>query len=633
MGECEGEDDIISAANYIMKVLELKRNFTNDTRQLLADLGSQLCSMANMTETDKACEEDDDGDDGAEDLSELEYRLIRVHDKIMTWELTQSTIWDSGSDEANDYLEAVNEVRKLTVILEDSKLIKNGKGNELLRKGYDVLQTSMARLEEEFMHILVHNRVPFEPEHVSFRSNEEDVMDSVSTLSFDESIEFVAQRDSSMSVSMNINRGPVDLVHPSVIPYLKSIVKSMFDSSYDKECTQAFVSVRREALDDCLFILEVDKLSIEDVLKMEWGTLNSKIKKWMRAMKIFVRVNLASEKWLSDEILEDFQPVSSVCFVESSKASIMQLLNFGEAIAIGPHQPEKLSRILDMYEVLEELIPDIDSLFIGQSGSHVTTECRDILTRLGTCVKVTFLEFQNAVASNVSPNSFAGGGIHPLTRYVMNYVNTLSDYTETLNVLLKEEDGSHSYFQSLISVLEINLDEKARLYKEESLGHVFLMNNIHYMAEKVKGSEVRTVLGDEWIRKRNWKFQQHAMNYEMTTWSSVLSLLRDEGISHSPNSNNSISKKHLKERLQSFYVAFEDVYKVQSGWSIPDTQLREDLRISTSLKVIQAYRSFIGKHKNTLSDKRIKYSADDLENYIFDLFDGAPRSLHNSHKK
>ncbi|PIN14527.1 hypothetical protein CDL12_12840 [Handroanthus impetiginosus] len=309
-----------------------------------------------------------------------------------------------------------------------------------------------------------------------------------------------------------------------------------------------------------------------------------------------------------------------------------------------------------MYEVLADLIPDIVALYSDEAGSCVRIECQDVLKRLGECTKATFLEFENAVASNVSANAFPGGGVHPLTRYVMNYIKTLIDYRKTLDDVLKDQDnkgspisvspetieeenadGSSScspmviHFRSLISILECNLGDKSKLYKDESLQHLFLMNNIHYMAEKVKNSELRTLLGDEWIRKHNWKFQQHAMNYERATWSSILALLRDEGIQN-PGSN-SISRTILKERLQSFYLAFEEVYKSQTGWSIPDGQLRDDLRISTSLKVIQAYRTFVGRHINHISEKHIKYTADDLEDYILDLFEGSQKSLHGGHKK
>ncbi|KAM3252992.1 hypothetical protein P3L10_007062 [Capsicum annuum] len=514
----------------------------------------------------------------------------------------------------------------------------------------------MNRLEEEFTHLLVHNRQPFGTEHMSFRSSEDDTLDDGSIVSFgDDSIEDVVQRD---SMSRSSEEYIIELVHPDVIPDLRCIANLMFDSNYCRECSQAFINVRKDGLDDCLFILEVEKLSIEDVLKMEWSSLNSKIRRWLRAMKIFVRIYLASEKWLSDQIFSELEAVSSVCFAEASKASILQLLNFGEAIAIGPHQPEKLIRILDMYKVLADLTPDIDAVYSDEAGLCVRTECQDILRSLGDCAKATFLEFENAVASSISVNPFPGGGIHHLTRYVMNYMKTLIDYSKTLDELLKghekedsvailpdmtpdkEEDSTDrccyisplaQHFRSFTSILECNLEDKSRLYKDESLGHLFLMNNIHYMAEKVKKSNLRTILCDGWIRKHNWKFQHHAMSYERATWSSILSLLRDEGLQN-PGSN-SIARTLLKERLYNFYLAFEDVYKSQTGWSIPDSQLREDLRISTSLKVIQAHRTFVGRHTNHISDKHIKYTADDLENFLLDLFEGSPRSLHGSHRK
>lgn len=625
MSRLEGGDSLIKAVEHIVKALKIKRDLTNDERKILADLGSQLTSIAKMAEEEGNRDRDGLG------LGEIENRFNMARDRIMNWELDQSMIWDSGSEEVNEYLKAVGEIREVGEALEGLNPSRDSEEDKVLRKTHDVIQTAMARLEEEFTHLLINFRQPSEPGHMSFRSSEEDVIDAGSTLSFgDESVEDVG----SMSISRNSSADYIiDLVHPSIIPDLKCIANLMFDCNYDRECTRAFVNVRRDALDDCLFILEIEKSSIEDVLKMEWVTLSSKIRKWVRAMKIFVRVYLASEKWLSDQIFEDLGNVGSGLFAEASKASILQLLNFGEAVAIGSCQPEKLISVLNMYEVLSDLSPEIDTLF-----PNVKTECQDVLARLGICVKATFDEFKIAVASKTSTTPFAGGGIHPITKYVMNYIKTLTDYSGTLNLLLKkktggcEEDSSHpssaitSEFGSLISILETNLEDKSKLYRSEPLSHVFLMNNIRYVAEKVKGSELRTILGDEWTRKRNWKVQHHAMSYERATWSSVLLFLMER-------EDSNIPKTLLKDRLQSFYAAFEEVYKSQSGWLVPDTQLREDLRISTSLNVIQAYRNFVGRHIHHLSEKNIKYSAEDLENCILDLFEGAPRSLRAIYKK
>ncbi|KAK7340635.1 hypothetical protein VNO77_21344 [Canavalia gladiata] len=663
--ELEREESLIAAARHIVKALGSNKNLTTDAKKILADLGSQLSSITIPSEKEEGKQGqgegdggDRDGDDDDEGVSAIEERLSVIQEKIMRWEEDQSMIWDLGPEEASEYLNAANEARRLIEKLESLHLRKEDQEYRFMQRAYSVLQTAMARLEEEFRNLLIQNRQPFEPEYVSFRSSEEDAVDENSIVSLgDESVEESLQRD---SVSRASEEHIIDLVHPAVIPDLRCIANLLFASNYVQECSNAYTIVRRDALDECLFILEMERLSIEDVLRMEWGTLNSKIKRWIWAVKIFVRVYLASERWLSDQIFGEGEPVSLACFVDASKASILQLLNFGEAMSIGPHQPEKLFRILDMYEVLADLMLDIDALYSDEVGSSVKIECHEVLKRLGDCVRATFIEFENAIASNASSTPFVGGGIHPLTKYVMNYLRTLTDYSEILNLLLKdpeeedaislspdmspgpEEDSKSQgspgtvssmalHFRSIASILESNLEEKSKLYKDASLQHLFLMNNLHYMAEKVKGSELRLIYGDEWIRKRNWKFQQHAMKYERASWSSILNLLKEEGI-HVPGTN-SVSKSLLKERLRSFYLGFEDVYRIQTAWLIPDVQLREDLRISISLIVIQAYRTFVGRNNSHLSDKHIKYSADDLENYLLDFFEGSQKLLQNPHRR
>ncbi|XP_061366516.1 exocyst complex component EXO70E2-like [Gastrolobium bilobum] len=643
--ELEREENLIAAARHIVRALESKKSLTSDAKKILAELGTQLSSISKINEKEEG------------GISAFEDRLDAIQEIIMRWEEHQCMIWDCGPDEVSGYLNAAEEVHGLIEKLESLHLSKEDQEYKFLNRAYSVLQTAMARLEEEFRNLLIQNRQPFEPEYVSFRSNEEDIADESSVVSLgDDSVEESFRRD---SVSKASEEHILDLVHPNVIPHLRCISNLMFACNYDQECSHAYTIARRDALDECFFILEMERVSIENVMRMEWGTLNSKIKRWIWAVKIFVTVYLASERWLSDQIFGEGEHVSLVCFVDASKASILQLLNFGEAMSIGPHQPEKLFKILDMYEVLASLMPDIDALYSGEVGSSVRLECHEILKRLGECVRATFLEFENAIASNASSTPFIGGGIHPLTRYVMNYVTTLTDYSQTLNLLLKdqeehdailvspdmspgtEEDNKSQgslgrvssmtlHFRSVASILECNLEDKSKLYKEASLQHLFLMNNLCYMAQKVKGCELRLIYGDEWIRKCKWKFRQHAINYERTSLSSILSLLKDEGI-QIPGTN-SVSKSLLKERLKSFYLAFEDLYRIQTSWFVPDVQLREELRISLSLKVIQAYRTFVGRHNSYISDKHIKYNSDDLENYLMDFFVGTPKSLQNSHR-
>ncbi|KAG2283809.1 hypothetical protein Bca52824_055029 [Brassica carinata] len=246
---------------------------------------------------------------------EIKTRLNAVCEKIMTREADETMIWDLGSEAGNEFLDAVNELRVL---------IDGGTTEEVsLRKAHDVLQTAMARLEDEFKHLLSENKLPFELEHASFRSDLVLEEGSFGAASTEDLIIGSSRRNSEEIV--------IDLIRPEV-------------------CTV----VRKEALDEFLYDHEVEKLSIEDVLKMDWATLNTNIKKWVRVMRSIVQVYLVSEKSLNDQI-------------------------FGEESS-----PEKLLRILEMYELASELLPEIDVLFSdSQLGSSLRGEYREVMRRLG----------------------------------------------------------------------------------------------------------------------------------------------------------------------------------------------------------------------------------------------------------
>ena len=631
----EGEIHVIAAAQHIVKALGANKNLDDELRKILSQLDSHLSAMTVLTTESRGT-----------GFREVEEQLKYAEEKIRGWESNQSLLWDSDEFdplEASEFLKAIDEIQALIEGLRSLSVNGNRKQKELLNRADSILQMAMSRLEKETIHILVKHKQYFQPKNMSFRSCALDVL-------YDESFVSVEDIPSEEALQRNSREKEsdeyiFDLVHPQVIPHLKSIANVMFGVNYGQEFCQAFIRVRRDALEEYLVILKVENFSIEDVLKMEWSSLNYEIKKWVRAMNIIIRY-LASEKQLCDQILGDYGFVNPLCFVEISKASLAHLLNFGEAIAMGTHEPEKLFRLLDMYEVVADNLLDIDALFSEEAGTAVRLEFRELLRSLGDSGRATFLKFGNAIAANASTRPFLGGGIHPLTKYVMNYIKTLTMYCNTLNVLLKDQEAADPnpvvepengqgvssithcqmacHFRSITATLESNLDSKSKLFKDGVLQHIFLMNNFHYMVRKVKSGELRLFFGDEWIKEHIVKYKQHAMSYERANWNSVLSFLKD---------GDSPGLCSASKAIRGFTIAFEEVYKNQTGWSIPDPELREDLQISTSQKVIHAYRSFMGRKSSSISEKYIRHSPDDLQNYILDLFNGSPRILHSSRKK
>ncbi|KAK2970672.1 hypothetical protein RJ640_000611 [Escallonia rubra] len=592
-----------------------------DAKKTLTSPGDQCFTVSKLAE-----EEDDE-------VSEIgQFNLI--NENVLNW-VVETSMGDCSSKEANAYWKTVCDVRRLVEGLESLNLGKDVKKNMLLQ---EVLGGAMTRIELEFRRMLADNLLP-----PSYRK--EDILDE----------------------GLIVSRGKVavagvfqrDLVHPDVISDLRCIANLMFDLNHGKECSQAFICIRKEALQDRLSTLRLGKLNNEDALstERERDTLEFEIRQWIHGMRVFVKVYLPREKWLTDQIFGELESVSSVYFAELSRASIVEVLNFGKAIDIDHHKPGSLFCVIHMYEVLVDLVLDIDALYSDETGSCVKAECQGLLRRLGDCARAVFFELENAIRSEKLKAPIPGGTVRPLTKYVMMYFERLTDQGTILNLLLKDHGtevpnsfmpdtnevneygssvGSLSsivspmalHLRSLTSLLESNLKDMSKLYKADSLRQLFLMNNVHYMAQKVKESKLEPIFGNEWVRKHNWEFQRYAMNYERATWCSVLSFLKDDDSLYSDS-----RKTLLRERLRSFYVAFEDVYKKQTGWSVPDFQLREDLQLSIGLNVVHAYRSFVGLFAFHIGDKHIKYSPDDLQDYIFDLFEGCPQSLRSVRRK
>ncbi|KAM0937893.1 putative exocyst complex component Exo70, cullin repeat-like-containing domain superfamily [Dioscorea sansibarensis] len=560
-----------------------------------------------------------------EEIMNKEWRLGVMEEKILARDADESMIWSYGLKKSSEYLCVVDEVRKLTE--------SSGSSNGLLDRAHCLLQMAMARLEEEFIYLLVHNEQLVEPGLVSFPSSEEGSVDDYSCSSLEEEqIEGRIRSESSIQVEEYV----INLVDPGAVFDLKCIAGMMLICNYDMECRRAYVNIRKESLDKCLSALRIEKWSIEEILQMHWSVLNKKVKRWNQAMKVFIRVYLTSERHLCNVVLGDYSTsVREHCFIEISKVSIFRLLNFAEAIAIGTPKLEKIFRILDMYECLANLLPDVESTFPEQFGSSILTECHDVLSRLGETIGVIFNEFKNSIRHNRSKNALVGGGVHPITKYVMNYIKTLVDYSDMLEPLLddqKERTGSFRviplahHLLSIVSILESNLHTRSKLYKDAALQNIFLMNNIYYMFQKVKDSELRTFFGDEWIKENKRKFRKYEMHYERASWPLVLSFLKDEGVL-------TPSKSVLKDKFKHFNLAFEEVYRNQTAWLVPAVELREDLRISVSHILLQAYQTFTGRYSSQLDgvrhrNKYIKYSPDDLAAYILDLFEGSPKSLH-----
>ncbi|KAL1212081.1 Exocyst complex component EXO70A1 [Cardamine amara subsp. amara] len=608
-------------------------------------------------------------------------RIILRWDSTASEEARGKMIFQSDRDEVDRFLRAVDEIQRSlssTSISFASSSSSSAAAASAAVDDYEVkansaIQIAMARLEDEFRSILLSHTTVFEPDSLFLEESSvspsltvEVGDDSTVTPTTDVAAEEeeinspggsgsgrLTRRRSSYRSTSSIRE--MDLIPPEAVSDLRSIVQRMVAAGYSRECIQVYGNVRKSAMETIFKQLGIVKISIGDVQRLDWEAVVGKIRQWIRAAKVCIRVVFSSEKRLCEQLFDGICiAMDETCFMETVKASALRLFTFPEAISISRRSPEKLFKILDLHDALTDMLPDIEAIFDSDSLDTIRAQAVEIQSRLADAARGILSEFENAVLREPSVVPVPGGTIHPLTRYVMNYIVMISDYKQTLDDLIMSNPSSGSdpntpdmdfteleskspldlHLIWLIVILHFNLEEKSHHYRDTSLAHIFIMNNIHYIVHKVKRSpELREMIGDHYLRKLTGIFRHAATNYQRATWVRVLNSLRDEGLHVSGSFSSGVSRSALRERFKAFNTMFEEVHRTQSTWSVPDAQLREELRISLSEHLIPAYRSFLGRFRGHIESGRhpenyLKYSVEDIETIVLDFFEGYTTPPH-----
>nr|GEW56722.1 exocyst complex component EXO70B1 [Tanacetum cinerariifolium] len=88
--------------------------------------------------------------------------------------------------------------------------------------------------------------------------------------------------------------------------------------------------------------------------------------------------------------------------------------------------------------------------------------------------------------------------------------------------------------------------------------------------QKTKGTgEMRSLMGDPWVRKRSSNLRSYHTNYERETWTKLLQCLSHEGL----RANGKVMKPVLKERFKSFNAMLDEIHRTQTTWVVSDKQL------------------------------------------------------------
>ncbi|EOA15234.1 hypothetical protein CARUB_v10028631mg [Capsella rubella] len=614
-----GEEKLLAVARHIAKTLGHNESMADDILQIFSTFDGRF-SREKLAEGQA-------GEDGS-GVAVLERALNSIDGQISRFVAADQPIWADPADSAA-FLDTIDEL--VAIIREWSPMASEKPIGVCLARADDMMQQAMFRIEEEFRSLMERGAESFglNPQgdaaamNHRFDSEEED----------DDDRDFQNGDDIQIPVAQPLTDYDliIDALPSATINDLHEMAKRMLGAGFGKSCSHVYSACRREFLEESMSRLGLQKLSIEEVHKMPWQELEDEIDRWIKAANVALRILFPSERRLCDRVFFGFSSPADLSFMEVCRGSTIQLLNFADAIAIGSRSPERLFKVLDVFETMRDLMPEFESVFSDQFCSVLRNEAVTIWKRLGESIRGIFMELENLIRRDPAKAAVPGGGLHPITRYVMNYLRAACRSRQTLEQVFEDSNGVPSKDSTLLTVqmswimelLESNLEVKSKVYKDPALCYVFLMNNGRYIVQKVKDGDLGLLLGDDWIRKHNAKVRQYHMNYQRSSWNKMLGLLKVDNTAAGMTGLG----KTMKEKLKQFNMQFDDICKMHSTWVVFDEQLREELKISLARLLVPAYGNFIGRFQNLgdigkNADRYIKYGVEDIEARINELFKG-----------
>ncbi|KAJ4875125.1 exocyst subunit exo70 family protein H7 [Raphanus sativus] len=548
----------------------------------------------------------------------------------------------NSRSEAEEFVEVVRHLHSTM-----HRLVAVNPSSEKLIYAQNLMQSAMNLLESEFHRVLKENKQYLHPESVTLRSCRSSRRFSTSTVTSisDSEDEGGSYEENPSAEEHRFSGGDSDAMDD-----LKMIADCMISTGYAKECVKVYKTVRRSIVDETLHNLSVERLTLHQIQKMDWEILEPKIKSWLQAAKMAVQKLFFGERILADHVFSSSTNIAEASFTDITQEGALTLFSFPEhAAKIKKLSPEKMFRFLDMYETLANLFVEIESIFYFESAAAVRSQVISSLARLGDAVRLMMADFETAIQKEASKTLIVGGGVHPLTRYVMNYLSFLADYDESIAVIFEnwqlavpsplpeslfgddaDPEDLHSSPASkriawVILLTLCKIDGKAQPYKDVALSYLFLANNLQYVVVKVRSSNLRLLLGDDWVGRHEGKVSQYAEKFEKLAWGKVLTSLPE-------NPAEEITPEEARELFARFNDEFEAAYRKQISWVVPDPKLRDRIKISLSQKLMLVCTEFYEINRFGLGGDafNVRYTPEDIGNYLSDLYFGSRGSGSSS---
>ncbi|KAF9195031.1 exocyst complex component exo70 [Haplosporangium sp. Z 767] len=349
-----------------------------------------------------------------------------------------------------------------------------------------------------------------------------------------------------------------------------------------------------------------------------------------------------NEADLADTLLDP--KLLSLAFMGSIMPPIEQWVETGRAITrrVRKTYTSEVGILFDVIESLESSMNTFESVF-GLARRQKENDALELLKSFKAAAMRTFIDFISELRNQNNPKYQAmplDGTVHQLTSDTLNYMKRLMNYRPMVESILNligdgnwnnpESGGSQNrrsqaagrsgrsvvlqhYFADVLEALVQNIEAKSRFYKKgQSLTQLFLLNNYFYISKSVRttpglldvinGADTGNMPANSLTSAVYERPLKQNVDLYQDNWKSCVEHLMDVTYVHDGGVQqvlNSNQRQMVKDKFKNFNHDFDELWKTQKQYSIPDVDLRAMVLKDIHQVMIPMYDKFLTKYASS----------------------------------
>ncbi|KAF9433811.1 exocyst complex component exo70 [Entomortierella beljakovae] len=520
--------------------------------------------------------------------------------------------------ELQTYLQSIGRIRGYLRAMTSVKLKAGDRVVQQLKRS---LKTATGKLDDRFKQLLTQNSTPLD-----------------------------------LKIVTSSDRKDIPQFPPGIVQILITLAKSIADIDLDPNATPSgYLKSYCEIRANCM-IKSLNPLYQSSMVELRgYDKGSSPFIPYTTSLLKLCR----NEADLADTLLNE--KLLSLAFMGSIMPPIEQWVETGNAILRRARKTymAEVGILFDVIEALEGSMNTFESVF-GLARRQKDNDALVLLTAFKATAMKTFKHFIEDVRnqSNTKYQTMPlDGTVHQLTLDTISYMKRLMDYRpmveNVLNLLTNgkwnEPDSGappnrrsqaatrsgrgtilQNYFADVLEALVQNIDAKSKFYKKgQALSQLFLLNNYFYISKSIRttpglleiinGPDTTGLPAASLTSAIYEKPLKTNLDLYQDNWRSCVEHLmdvtyvQDGGLQQVLNSNQ---RQTIKDKFKNFNHDFDELWKTQKQYNIPDPDLRAMVTKDLNQILIPMYDKFLTKYASSGSGGNTMEFTKNLQKYI-----------------